>query len=152
MMPGVQMASMSGPAVTTTQQTTTTTMTATPAVMTSTPATMPMDFSNNAGYQQARASASADLMANGIWTAPRNSTLRNILQDWASRANVELYWASEYDYPIQSAVSLNGTFEEAVQTLLKGLGNSKPRPMGRLHPNLPNGPAVLVIETRQNSM
>lgn len=93
-----------------------------------------------------------DLHAKTVWTAPRNSTLRGILQDWANRAGVELYWASEFDYPVQSAVTINGSFEEAVQVLLRGLSESKPRPLGRLHPNLPDGPAVLLIETRESSM
>lgn len=94
----------------------------------------------------------ATLNSNSTWTAPRNSTLRGILEDWSSRVGVELYWASEYDYPIQSAVNIGGTFEEAVQVLLKGLSDSRPRPLGRLHPNLPEGPAILVIETHQNSL
>ena len=148
---GVQMASMN---TQTMSATTTTMMTPAPAVIQS-PQVYPADIdqiSQGNGDQSAAAANQANLLAQGTWTAPRNSTLRGILQDWSQRAGVELYWASEYDYPIQSAVSLNGTFEEAVQVLLKGLYDSKPRPMGRLHPNLPNGPAVLVIETRQNSM
>ncbi len=111
------------------------------------------DMSGTTGYYNAASAPSAtDLNATITWSAARNSTLRTILEDWSKRVGVELYWASEYDYPIQSAVSIDGTFEDAVQTLLKGLTDSKPRPLGRLHPNLPNGPAVLVIETRQNSM
>jgi hypothetical protein len=89
---------------------------------------------------------------NTVWAASRNSTLRAILEDWTSRAGVELYWASEYDYPIQTAVKIDGSFENAVQILLKGLSESKPRPMARLHPNLPEGPSVLVVETRQSTM
>ncbi|NBX66763.1 MAG: hypothetical protein EBQ96_07195 [Proteobacteria bacterium] len=123
-------------------------MTATPVAMVATP---PDDMMVG-GYAGSPATTSASLASNTNWTAPRNSTLRTILEDWSDRVGVELYWASEYDYPIQSAVNIQGTFEEAVQTLLKGLSQSRPRPLGRLHPNLPEGPAVLVIETRQNSM
>lgn len=147
-----QMAS-AGPQVMTgiVQETTVMPMSATPVAMTSAAPVVEMGGIGG-GYVNARTASSADLLATTTWTAPRNSTLRNILEGWSGRVGVELYWASEYDYPIQSAVSVNGTFEEAVQTLLKGLADSKPRPMGRLHPNLPNGPAVLVIETRQNAM
>jgi len=145
--------SASGPAVITqtVQDTATTTMA---------PAPMAMETKNDVplgGYVATPASTlgaspPANLEASITWTSSRNSTLRGVLEDWSKRAGVELYWASEYDYPIQSAVSIQGTFEEAVQVLLKGLTESRPRPMGRLHPNLPDGPAVLVIETRQNSM
>ena len=131
------------------QTTTVKEMSATPVAMTN--GVVDMGGMGN-GYVNAAAPSTADLLSNSTWSAPRNSSLRNILEQWSERVGVELYWASEYDYPIQSAVSLQGTFEEAVQTLLKGLSESKPRPMARLHPNAPNGPAVLVIETRQNSM
>jgi len=133
------------------QTTTVKEMTATPVAMTSAAPIVDMG-GMGMGYVNAAAPRTADLLSNSTWSAPRNSSLRSILEQWSERVGVELYWASEYDYPIQSAVSLQGTFEEAVQTLLKGLSESKPRPMGRLHPNAPNGPAVLVIETRQNSM
>ncbi len=150
-------APMSGPIVATQTVTSssTTTMTpapiATPAVITA-QEVMPVNMEQISAGGSNRIASQADLLARGTWTSPRHSTLRSILQDWSQRAGVELYWASEYDYPVQSAVSLNGTFEEAVQVLLRGLTDSRPRPMGRLHPNLPNGPAVLIIETRQNSM
>jgi len=123
-----------------------------PAITYSAPVVAPAVIQGQAFAATPVAAGRMDLGATTTWTAPRNSTLRNILEDWSKRVGVELYWASEYDYPVQSAVSINGSFEEAVQTLLKGLNESKPRPLGRLHPNLPNGPAVLVIETRQSSM
>ncbi|MCB1538715.1 MAG: TcpQ domain-containing protein [Alphaproteobacteria bacterium] len=161
---GMQMTAYNdGPMVTTAtmQSTTTTAMAPSPLLMqasvTSPAAAQPQpiidDMSGAAGYYNpASAPGTTDLNATATWTAARNSSLRSILEDWSKQAGVELYWAAEYDYPIQSPVSIDGTFEDAVQTLLKGLSESKPRPLGRLHPNLPNGPAVLVIETRQNSM
>jgi hypothetical protein len=83
------------------------------------------------------------------WSARKGTTLREVLELWTRQSGIELYWASEFDYPIASDINLRGTFEEALQVLLKGLEESNPRPLGRLHPNLPNGPAVLVIETRR---
>jgi hypothetical protein len=83
-----------------------------------------------------------------FWAAPKDSSLREVLTSWTRKAGVELFWSSQYDYPISAAVNVEGDFEEAVQILLRGLEESDPRPLGRLHPNLPNGPAVLVIEAR----
>lgn len=83
------------------------------------------------------------------WSAPKDAMLREVLNSWTRKAGVELFWASEYDYPISTAVNIEGDFEEAVQELLNGLTESNPKPLGRLHPNLPNGPSVLVIETRR---
>lgn len=151
MMQSASGAAMGGPVVMTDtiNASTNVPMTPTPVAMLPTP---PADDMMAGGYMGTPANTSASLASNTSWTAPRNSTLRTILEDWSTRVGVELYWASEYDYPIQTAVSIQGTFEEAVQTLLKGLSQSRPRPLARLHPNLPDGPAVLVIETRQNSM
>lgn len=83
-----------------------------------------------------------------LWEAPKGASLRQTLTQWSDQAGVELYWSSEFDFPLQSTVRLSGTFEDAVQNILTGLKDAQPRPIGRLHPNLPDGPAVLVIETR----
>lgn len=89
-----------------------------------------------------------DTKATNVWQAERGMTLRKILEDWSMRAGVELFWSSDYDYPVSSSVRISGTFEDAVQTLLNGLRDAQPRPIGRLHPNLPDGPSVLVVETK----
>lgn len=82
------------------------------------------------------------------WAADSGASLRQTLSKWSREAGVQLYWSSQYDYPLQADVLLNGTYEKAVATLLDGLRDAQPRPLGRLHPNPPDGPAVLVIETR----
>lgn len=89
-----------------------------------------------------------DPAAEHLWEAVRGTTLRDILTNWSSQAGVELFWSSDYDFPVESSIRIKGTYEEAVQTLLNGLRDAQPRPIGRLHPNLPEGPSVLVIETK----
>lgn len=86
--------------------------------------------------------------ATQMWVAPRASTLRQVLTDWSREAGVQLQWSAQYDYPLMSDVQISGTFEQAVETILSGLVDAQPRPVARLHPNEPNGPAILVIETR----
>ena len=80
------------------------------------------------------------------WYGAKDSSLRNVLQDWASKANVELYWDSEFDYPLKATVVVHGDFEEAVRQILEGFDQAQPRPLGRLHKNSDQGPAVLVVE------
>ena len=92
--------------------------------------------------------AAPALPVSQMWIAPRASTLRQILTDWCREANVQLQWSAQYDYPLMSDVQISGTFENAVETLLSGLVDAQPRPVARLHPNEPTGPAVLVVETR----
>jgi hypothetical protein len=83
------------------------------------------------------------------WRGVRGDSLRTIMTDWSEDAGVEVYWASQFDYPLDSSVRFTGTFEEAVKNLLSGLRDARPRPVARLHPNLPDGPPVLVLETQQ---
>ncbi len=92
--------------------------------------------------------ASPSVLAQEVWTAPRASTLRQVLTDWCRQANVQLQWSAQYDYPLMSEVQIGGSFEHAVETLLSGLVDAQPRPLGRLHLNEPTGPAILVVETR----
>lgn len=83
-----------------------------------------------------------------MWVAPRASTLRQVLTDWSREAGVQLQWSAQYDYPLMSDVQFEGNFEEAVENILAGLVDAQPRPVARLHPNEPSGPAILVVETR----
>ncbi len=82
-----------------------------------------------------------------LWQANRGQTLRSILEKWAQEADTALIWESNYDYPLQTDIEISGDFETAVRTVLDGLADANPRPLGRLHRNQPSGQAVLVIET-----
>ena len=85
------------------------------------------------------------------WTANRGDTLRKVLEDWTHRANIELSWLAEYDYPIQASVVMTGSFEDAVRNLLTGFQEAKPQPFASLHNNPGAGQTVLVVETRGNN-
>ncbi len=92
------------------------------------------------------ASPRATVTNQSVWFGARDSSLRAVLKDWSTRANVELYWDSEFDYPIRTNVVVEGDFETAVRKLLEGFGEAQPRPLGRLHKNSEQGPSVLIVE------
>jgi hypothetical protein len=85
------------------------------------------------------------------WVADKGETLHKVLEKWARRANVELSWQAEFDYPLQASLSFNGSFEEGVRNLLAGLQDAKPQPYGTLHVNQTSGQSVLVVQTRGNN-
>jgi hypothetical protein len=85
------------------------------------------------------------------WTVNQGTSLQNALEDWCKRANVELSWQAEYDYPVQASVSLSGSFEEAVRALLAGFQEANPQPVGYLYNNQVAGQTVLVIQVRGNN-
>ncbi len=86
------------------------------------------------------------------WLASRGDTLRKVLEDWCRKANVEISWQAEYDYPLQTSISLEGTFEDVVRKLLIGFQEAQPQPVAELHSNqAAGGASVLVVQTRGNN-
>jgi hypothetical protein len=81
-----------------------------------------------------------------FWQAERGDSLKNVLETWADEAGVRLYWVALQDYPLPAAIRVEGSFTDAVTKVLSSYGESGSRPVGRLHPNLPDGPAALIIE------
>ena len=85
-----------------------------------------------------------------LWQAQSGQTLHEVLAQWCSRANVQLVWSSEYDFPLGASIALNDNFENAIRTLLTGLSAASPQPIGSLHRQANTGSSVLIIETRGN--
>ena len=97
----------------------------------------------------ATAPASSDVLNTGAvmkWEAQKGDDLRTVLQDWSAKAKVQLYWVPAQDYKLPKQISMTGSYTDAVADLLGAYGEKPARPVGRLHPNLPNGPSVLIIE------
>jgi len=90
-------------------------------------------------------------MMPNTWNAHKGQMLRDVLMDWGRRANVDVSWQAEYDYPFQASVSVGGTFEDAIRSLLVGFQDADPRPVGYLYNNQKAGQRVLVIQTRGNN-
>ncbi len=86
-----------------------------------------------------------DMTQQKNWTAQAGQSLRETLQNWSGSANVELAWQDAKDMPISSAFSYNGTYDQAVDALLSLYSGGANEPKGKLYPNLPEGPSVLVI-------
>ncbi len=81
-----------------------------------------------------------------FWHAEQGDSLRTVLGEWADVAEVAMLWDTATDYSLPQPVRMHGTFPDAVTHILMTYQNAEPRPLGRLHPNLPNGPSVLVVE------
>lgn len=88
-------------------------------------------------------------VTSGQWIAQSGRSLKTVLESWSNLEGVDLFWSADYDYILAGDANISGNFEEAVEELLKGFSDANPKPTGRLHPNLPHGPAVLVIETKE---
>lgn len=87
-----------------------------------------------------------DPLAVRFWQADSNRNLRDVLEEWSTAASVEMIWDSGYEYKLPASFSLHGTFPDAVTKVFSLYGKVEPRPQGKLHPNLPKGPSVLLVE------
>lgn len=85
------------------------------------------------------------------WVAHKGQSLRTVLMDWGRKANVDVSWQAEYDYPFQASISVMGTFEDVARKLLNGFQDANPKPVGYLYNNKAAGQRVLVIQTRGNN-
>lgn len=83
---------------------------------------------------------------HGFWQAEKGDSLKNVLQTWSDDSGVKLYWVSVEEYKLPAAIRVEGSYTEAVSKVLTSYGETGVRPVGRLHPNQPAGPAVLIIE------
>lgn len=79
------------------------------------------------------------------WETRPGMTLRDTLEDWGRLGGVEVEWSSAYDYPIENAFRFEGTIEQAIDAILSLYAQDYPRPNGKLYPNLPEGPSVLIV-------
>ena len=84
------------------------------------------------------------------WQAKKGDSLKTVLKSWSESSGVELQWTATEDYALPEAIRLDGNYTEAITRALAAYGNADKRPLGRLHPNLPDGPSVLIIESAQN--
>lgn len=88
-----------------------------------------------------------DLQTRKTWSARSGMSLRDALQSWARQAGVRLEWQSNFNYPVGAVFNFEGTFDQAVDSLLSLYGDDQNPPKGKLYPNQPTGPSVLVIES-----
>lgn len=86
-----------------------------------------------------------------FWEASKGASLRETLAEWSAQAGVEMFWGAHYDYHLPTSVNMHGSFPDAVKSVLTIYEHAENRPIGRLHPNLPDGPGVLVIENVASS-
>jgi Toxin co-regulated pilus biosynthesis protein Q len=79
------------------------------------------------------------------WSGPSGANLQTVLDDWGRKAGVTVIWDGYASIPLKNAIALNGTFEEAVQTLLDQYQNDPARPTGQLNQDPDSGERILIM-------
>lgn len=76
-----------------------------------------------------------------MWVAQQGKTLREVLESWSTQAGWQVYWKSQYEYPLQASATFRGTYLEAVEDILKSFQRVNPPVIGEVAPN-----RVLIID------
>ena len=97
---------------------------------------------------RSRASSSdGNANANARWVAPAGSSLQQVLSSWSKQAGVEMEWQSNQGFAVKHAVSGNGSYESALQSLLEQYTKDKIRPAAQLNNDPVSGRRVLFIQS-----
>lgn len=80
------------------------------------------------------------------WKAVKGDSVRNVLDTWSEDAGGEMIWRADRDYVLPYSINVQGDYASAVLRVLDAMRDEPSRPWGTLHPNLPYGPSVLVVE------
>ena len=69
-----------------------------------------------------------------LWSLdPKDKTLRSALSKWCANAKWQLVWNVKADYPITNLWHINGTFEHAVNEVLKASQNAQMPLLATMH-------------------
>jgi len=92
---------------------------------------------------QAQNQMQSEVMA-GKWVVNTGETLRETLQHWSMDNGSKLYWLIDYDYKLKKSQSFDGSYEQAVQSLLDQFVDVQPRPYGQLYRSADKGNTLTI--------
>lgn len=79
------------------------------------------------------------------WQAPRGSSLQEVLDSWARRKDITVSWTAKHLFPVKESLSVDGSFEQAVQSLVAQYNGDKMRPVAQVYTDPADKKLVLVI-------
>jgi hypothetical protein len=80
------------------------------------------------------------------WSAAPGTNIQAILDQWSSKAGVAIVWQSYMDFAVKQPISVSGTYEQAVQSLLDQYMNDSVRPIGQLNTDPETGTRTLLMD------
>ena len=86
-------------------------------------------------------------IGSGRWNAPAGSSLQQVLAIWSRQAGVELIWESNEGFAVKAPVSMNGSYEDALQKLLNQYVSDSVRPAAQLNNDPISGRRVLLVQS-----
>jgi len=94
-----------------------------------------------------RSTPSRASMSNANWRAAQGDNLRLALQNWSKRAGVELHWDANQSFAVRQTVTRDGTYEDALRSILEQFTNENVRPIAQLNSDPSTGRRILIIQS-----
>lgn len=80
------------------------------------------------------------------WSAAPGMNIQSVLDQWSSKAGVAVVWQSYMNVAVKQPLQVNGTYEEAVQSLLDQYSGDSRRPVGQLNIDPETGMRTLLVD------
>ena len=80
------------------------------------------------------------------WRVMKGANLQSTLDVWAESTKGRLIWKADKPFSMPESMSMQGTFEAAVEAVLARFPRGQARPVGKIYTDPSNGQKVLVIE------
>ena len=80
------------------------------------------------------------------WRVMKGANLQSTLDVWAESTKGRLIWKADKPFSMPESMSMQGTFEAAVEAVLARFPRGQARPVGKIYTDPANGQKVLVIE------
>ncbi len=77
------------------------------------------------------------------WLAPAGRTLQDVLRQWSVAEGWHLVWKTDLSYPLAAGARFEGTYVEAVRSLLAAFEGAAPAPRAALY----KGNRVIVVSS-----
>lgn len=83
------------------------------------------------------------------WQAAQGADLREILEKWSEKGDVDLIWMAKQEFSVPEDMGVRGAFEDAVLALLEQFEDMETRPVGRIQVDPFLEKRALVIEVKR---
>lgn len=87
--------------------------------------------------------------ASGSWQALEGTSLRDVLEQWASQAGVTLVWSTQDNFRLAQTVKKKGKFEDAVIDVLGQFEGQGLRPVAQLNNDPATGAKALIVKSKR---
>ena len=80
------------------------------------------------------------------WQVAHGANLRDTLEAWAKKGNVSVNWMAAHSFSVRETIRIDGSFEQAVQSLLAQLSDEKNHPVAGFYTDPDQKKRVLLIK------